>query len=180
MGSPFEQARARFRNEVATTFDQKPARLQIIPQSGEVIGFDDFKTGDLIAFEATARAPNLRVRGLASGSTVVLLESNHLGPLFRAANALDASKAMAALDLARRVTWLMGPGYKLVEQVSDYPAYPLPSPVAPPSLDRAGGGATLHFYYLQYDANGGPATKLAAEIKCSARYEAALVTSPGP
>jgi len=175
MAGRFEQARARFRDEVAATYGKKASSLTIGPESERVVGFDDYNTGDLVPFEATAR--DLRVRGFAGPDAAVVAGSNALGPLFRAANMLDAAKSLSALELARRIVWMMGPGYQVVERLSDYRAYPVPSEIAPPALDRSAGGAVLRFYFVKLDDHGGPATNYSAEVACSASYEATLVTS---
>jgi hypothetical protein len=171
MSSPFQAALQRFQAEVASAYGKKPADLKIMPPSEDVVGFDDYKTGDLIPFEATAG--DLRVRGFASKDTVVLPKQNEVGALLRAAHALDPKTSLSAHDLASRIVWMMGPSYQLVENAAKYPKYPVP-------LDRTSRGATLRFFYLLLDNHGGPATPFAAEVKCSTDYKAPLATSAGP
>jgi len=178
MSTPFQEALRRFQSEVASTYGKRVDDLKILPPSDDVVGFDDQKTGDLIPFEATA--PELRVRGFASKSAVVLLKHNQLGPLFRAAHALDAGASLSARDLAARLVWMMGPEHRLVDRVIDYPKRPLPAQIAPPTLDRGVKGAVLRFYYVELDIHGGPATGWSAEVQCLPDYKAALVTAPGP
>jgi len=180
MSSPFKDALQRFTSEVAATYGKRPDDLKIIPSSEDIVGFDDQNTGNLIAFEATA--PQLRVRGLASKTAVVLAKKGEYGPLFQAAHALDAAKSMSAQDLAARVVWLIGLDTKLVAKVADYPKYPLPDKVTPPTLERNAGGAVLHFYYMLFDSQtpGAPPTPFSAEVKISSDYKAQLITNPGP
>jgi hypothetical protein len=179
MSSPFKAALQRFTGDVASVHGKRAADLKVVPPSEDVVGFDDQNTGDLIAFEATSG--DLRVRGFANKTAAVLVKRGELGPLFQAAHALDAAKSLPAQDLAARLVWMMGPDYRLVAQVADYPKYPVPPQIAPPSIERKAGGAVLHFYYVQLDTHmGAPATAWSAEVKCSPAYKAALVTSPGP
>jgi hypothetical protein len=180
MSSPFKAALQRFQGDVASAYGRPAADLKIVPSSEDVVGFDDQNTGDLIAFEATAG--DLRVRGFANTTAVVLAKTGELGPLFQAAHALDAAASLSAQDLAARIVWMIGPDTQLVANVADYPRYPLPAAVAPPSLERTSGGAALHFYYILFDSHtmGAPPTGMTADVTCSPGYHAALVTSPGP
>jgi hypothetical protein len=177
MASPFKAALQRFQHEVASAYGKRASDLKIMPPSEDIIGFLDDNIGDLIAFEATA--PELRVRGFASKDAVVLAKRNEFGPLFQAAHALDPGAAAAATDVARRIVFALGPEYRLIPPAS-YPRSPKPAQLGPPSLQHDAQGAVLRFYYVKDDPMpGAPATPFAAEVKCSADYKAALVsTSP--
>jgi hypothetical protein len=175
MSSPFKQAQQRFQHDVAAAYGKRATDLKITPPSEDVVGFLDDNIGDLIAFEATA--PDLRVRGFASKDAVVLAKSNDFGPLFKAARALEPSSTNAATEVARRIVFALGPGHRLIPPAS-YPRNPRPPDLGPPVLKLEGGGAVLRFYYVKDDPMpGAPATPFVAEVKCSADFMAALVSS---
>jgi hypothetical protein len=177
MASAFKEAQQRFLHEVASAYGKRAGDLKIMPPSEDIVGFLDDNIGDLIAFEVTA--PDLRVRGFASKTAVVLAKKNDFGPLFQAARAMDPSATAAATEVARRIVFALGVGYRLIPPAS-YPRQPLPPQLGPPVLSHEGGGATLRFYYVKDDPMpGAPGTPFVGEVKCGSDYKAALVsTSP--
>jgi hypothetical protein len=176
--SAFEQARDRLKGEVARVYGRRVTELKITPASADVVGFEEQDLGELRGFEVSAR--ELRVRGFSSTKEAVLLKQGELGPLFRAAHALDAATALPAPELAARVVWLIGPDHRLLADLADYPRYPLPPDVTLPSWERHAGVTVLHFFYLEDDLHGGPATSIRAEVRCTSDYKAALSTSLAP
>ncbi len=176
--TPFERSSGAFRAAVARAYQLRASELTITPSSSDVVGFEDEDLGELLGFEA--RAPNLRVRGLASASEVVLAQRGDYAPLFRAAHALDAATALAPNAVAQRVTWLLGPEKTLVSRLVDYPRYPLPKTVSEPTWEPRADGVALRFFYLVIDVHGAPAASFEVEVTCSHDYRTTLVTRPGP
>lgn len=175
MASPFKEALQRFQHEVASAYGKRASDLKIMPPSEDILGFLDDNIGDLIAFEATA--PDLRVRGFANKTSVVLAKRNEFGPLFQATHALDPGAAAAATEVARRIVFTMGPEYRLIPPAS-YPRNPRPAQLGPPVLEHDAKGAVLRFYYVKDDPMpGAPATPFVAEVRCSPDFKAALVST---
>jgi hypothetical protein len=179
MASPFKEAQQRFLHEVASAYGKRASDFKINPADETIVGFLEENIADLIAFQATAG--ELEVRGFASKSAAVVGKRNDYGPLFQAARALDPAAGNAAKDVAARVVWMMGRGFRLVDPLNVYPRRPLPPQVTLPAIERGGQGAVLKFFYVKDDAMpGAPAAPFAAEVTCSADFKAALVSNPGP
>ncbi len=130
----FQKALDSFRTAAAAKLGVKPDDVTVLPGSEDVVGFDDVKTGALVGF--MGNAPSGQIRGMASGNGDVVvgwkgqLEGGE--NLAKEAKLLDAAASLSAGDSAKRIVWVLGVDYSLIE-------------ATPPSLERQGGGATLRF-----------------------------------
>ncbi len=204
MQTPFEQAQAAFRKEVAATFHKKEPALHIDPVGEDYTGFNEFKTGDLLAFEAqypivpTPKEGTRQVviRGFASpAGDVVLEKKNNLGRLLRAAQFLDEKQSMPALALAQRLIWMLleqlgrpesrvGP-QPPNHQLTDGGLFYLPGggqevrPAPPAIVRRPDGSASLVFFYTNLESIGsGLISTNRAELCCDKDYQVTIIRTP--
>src|SRR5438105_13407728 len=98
--TPFEQAKAHFRHDVAAAYHRGEGTLKVAPDGEDYTGFAEHRTGALYAFEATwpIEPPpaegrrEVTVRGYADEKGEVVLEKKgNLGVLLREARMLDAA-----------------------------------------------------------------------------------------
>lgn len=148
--SPFDAARARFTQGVAAAFGRDAGGIKVIPTDPTATNtsFDPWRTGPLMAWEATWDA--VRIRGFAAqdGSVVLLKQTESLAALFDAA----AAAKVDAPALAARITWMMGPGHTLIFEPED--AQMDPPPAELPVLTTADGARTLRFVIEQAGDTG--------------------------
>lgn len=183
--TPFAQAQAAFRKEVAGLAQKSEVDLRITPATEALTTYREQNTGDLVAFQAEwlARPPraagpkNMAVRGFASPSgEVVLAKKDNLGVLLRATNFLDEKQSLPAKAIAERLLWMMSPpgspNHQLLETGGMlFMPPPLGSvQIEPPRIERrTDGSARLIFFYSSVDP-AGIVTQKRAELRSARDY----------
>ena len=156
--SDFQRALKSFRQAAAQRLKQPENKLRVVPDAENQVGLPDAALPPFIAFQADAE--DQIIRGLASpGGEVALVwreKIENLGPLLAAAHALDPKRALSAVEIAKRIVWLHGPGWTLIASGhGTWRASAPPADLAEPSLKSAGdGSAELRFLVNEAGGSG--------------------------
>lgn len=183
--TPFAQAQAAFRKEVASLVQKNEIDLRITPATETLTTYREQNTGDLVAFQAEwlARLPraagtkHMAVRGFASPSgEVVLPKKDNLGVLLQAVHLLDEKQSLPAKVIAERLLWMMSPPGSPHHQILETGGVLfMPPPfgsvqIEPPRVERrTDGSARLIFFYSSSDPTG-IVTQKRAELRCARDY----------
>jgi hypothetical protein len=147
--SDFQKALKSFRQAAGQRLKQPESKLHVVPDAENQVGLPDAALPPFIAFQADADGEIQRGLAAPDGKVALVAQGKieNLGPLLEAAHALDPKQALSAVEIARRIVWLHGPGWSLIAAGhGTWRASAPPADLAEPSLKSAGdGSAELRF-----------------------------------